>query len=132
MNRLTLIEAFFRRLAKDFHFPEEASDPGWYPLAVIARMFGYSSMRSARSVLPPDEIGTSGKTVSETDVVILAMRSQTRSVMEKVRVICQLTVSDIIFPQSGEKLMVNELCAEIRDVLDRFSAREGIGASFSL
>lgn len=132
MERAALISAFFRRLSRDFNFPSDVATPGWYPLAVIARLFGYSSAKSARTVLPLEEIGDSGKTVSELGVVILAIRSQARSVMEKVREICLLTMAEIMLPQAREKMVVSELCAEIRGVLDRFSAREGLGAPFSL
>lgn len=132
MERTALTGALFRRLATDFNFPANRLTPGWYPLAAIARIFGYSSAKSAKMALPPEEIGDSGKTVSELGVVILAISSQARSVAEKVREICLLTMAEIVLPQSRERVMVSELCAEIRDVLDRFSAREGFGASFSL
>ncbi len=132
MERTALIGALFQRLAVDFNFPSDSSMPGWYPLAAIARIFGYSSIKRAKTMLPLEEIGECGRTVSELGVVILAIRSQARNVVEKVREICLLTIAEIILPQSREKIMVSELCAEIRDVLDRFSAREGLGASFSL
>ncbi len=132
MERTALIGAIFQRLAVDFNFPSDKSTPGWYPLAAIARIFGYSSVKSAKTMVPLDEIGDCGRTVSELGVVILAIRSQSRNVAEKVREVCFVTAAEIIIPQSREKMMVNELCAELRDVLDRFSAREGLGASFSL
>lgn len=121
VTRASLLAAFFQRFIEVFHLPPEMPEQGWYALNGVAKMLGYSSAKDARKLLPENEASPNGRAVSEAGVVRLALLARPTAIASKVREISSLAISDVLFEDCNEAARVYELCAEIRQVIDRFA-----------
>lgn len=132
VTRESLLAAFFQKFVEEFYMPPEMPDEGWYSLAHVAKMLGYASAKEARSLLSENEIASNGRAVSIAGIARLAFSAKPATIAAKAREIARLAIMDALFEDCNEAARVYELCAEIRQVLDRFAPKTRPGDSFCL
>lgn len=133
VTRSSLLDAFFQRFIELFQAPAEM--PGgsdFYSLASVAKMLGYENQKVARKLIPETELAYNGRAISETGIVYLALKARPSAIAAKVREVCQLAISDVLFADDESPARLYELCDEIRCVLDRFAPQKRPGDSFCL